>query len=280
MLDTVIQVSQHNNKQNTIIKRNLCDKNVEHFISYLTNETWDIVYEGDAQKAFMWFQGLIDLFFDKCFPKQSHILTYRNRYKWMTNKLRTQISEKKILGYQAFCNPENLNLKNEYKQIINRLISDLRKQLKTLIGKHTNNLERKMSFSIRDAIVTDNQIIANEFNNLFVSICPKVAHLSSDVNPLSYVNNVVNSIVIPTITTLEVKNIISSTKNSCPGWDDFPATIAKKCMEYYINPLTHIIDNSIKEGVFPSELKLARVVPLLISGDSSQITNYRLISIL
>ena len=47
-----------------------------------------------------------------------------------------------------------------------------------------------------------------------------------------------------------------------------------------INPLTHIINNSIKEGVFPSELKLARVVPLLKSGDSSQITNYRPISIL
>ena len=67
-----------------------------------------------------------------------------------------------------------------------------------------------------------------------------------------------NSIVIPTITILEVRNIISSTKNSSPGWEDIPATIAKKCNEYYINPLTHIINNSIKEGVFPSELKLAR----------------------
>ena len=137
-----------------------------------------------------------------------------------------------------------------------------------------------MSFSIKDAIVTDNQIIANEFNHLFVSIGPKLVHdLSSDVNPLSYVNNVVNSIVILTITTLEVRNIISSTKNSSPGWDDIPTTISKKCIEYYINPLTHIINNSIKEGMFPSELKLARVVPLK-SGDSSQITNYRPISIL
>ena len=92
--DTVIPVPQHNNKQNTVIKRNVCDRSVEHFIWYLANETRDIVYEGDAQKAFMWFQGLIDLLFDICFPKQSHILTYRNRYKWMTNKLRTQISEK------------------------------------------------------------------------------------------------------------------------------------------------------------------------------------------
>ena len=42
---------------------------------------------------------------------------------------------------------------------------------------------------------------------------------------------------------------------------------------------THIINNSIEEGVFPSELKLARVAPLFKSGDSSQITNYRPISI-
>ena len=72
--------------------------------------------------------------------------------------------------------------------------------------------------TIKDAIVTDNQIIANEFNNFFVSIGPKLVHdLLSDVNFLSYVNNVVNSIVIPIITTLEVRNIISSTKNSSPG---------------------------------------------------------------
>ena len=137
-----------------------------------------------------------------------------------------------------------------------------------------------MSFSIKDAIVTDNQIITNEFNNFFVFISPKLAHvLSSVVNPLSYVNNV-NSIVIPTITSLEVRNIISSTKDSSPGWDDIPAVIGKKCIEYYIDPLTHIINNSLKVGVFSSELKLARVVPLLKSGDSSQLTNYRPISIL
>ena len=79
VLDTVIPVPEHNNKQNTLIKRNLCDRNVEHFIWYLANETWDIVFDGDAQKTFMWFQGLIDLCFDKCFPKQSHILTYQRK---------------------------------------------------------------------------------------------------------------------------------------------------------------------------------------------------------
>ena len=54
--------------------------------------------------------------------------------------------------------------------------------------------------------------------------------------------------------------------------------MAKKCIDHYIDPLTHIINNSIQEGVFPSELKL--VVPLFKSGDSNQITNFRPISVL
>ena len=73
-------------------------------------------------------------------------------------------------------------------------------------------------------------------------------------------HSVVNSIVISTITTLEVRNINLSTKNSSPGWDDIPACVAKKCIDHFIEPLTHITNNSIQEGVFPSELKLARIV--------------------
>ena len=164
-LDTVIPVPQHNNKQKTVIKINLCDRNVAQFICYLTNETWDIVYGDGVQKALAWFQGLIDLLFDKCFPKQSHILTYQNRYKWMTNILRTQISKRKKLWSPASCNPDNFNLKNEYKQRRNSLISDLRnaeieyysneldihknyvkqswKILKTIIGKHTTIITLK-----------------------------------------------------------------------------------------------------------------------------------------
>ena len=56
--------------------------------------------------------------------------------------------------------------------------------------------------------------------------------------------------------------------------------MAKKCIDHYIDPLTHTKNNFIQEGVFPSELKLARVVPLFKSGNSNQITNFRPISVL
>ena len=79
---------------------------------------------------------------------------------------------------------------------------------------------------------------------------------------MPYMNTVVNSIFIPDITTIEVINVILLLKNSYTGWDDIPAYVMKRCINIYIEPLTHIIDKSIKEGVFPSELKLAKVVPI------------------
>ena len=47
-----------------------------------------------------------------------------------------------------------------------------------------------------------------------------------------------------------------------------------------ITPLTYLINKSFKEGIFPVELNLARVVPILEAGDSSQIANYRPIYVL
>ena len=51
-------------------------------------------------------------------------------------------------------------------------------------------------------------------------------------------------------------NVILLLKNSCAGGHDIPAYVIKRCIHVYIEPLTHIIDKSIKEGVFPLELKL------------------------
>ena len=84
-----------------------------------------------------------------------------------------------------------------------------------------------------------------------------------------YMNTVANSIFIPDITTIVVINVILLLKNSCAGWDDIPVYVMKRCINVYIEPLTYIIDKSMKEGVFPSELKLAKVVPIFKSGDSS-----------
>ena len=47
-----------------------------------------------------------------------------------------------------------------------------------------------------------------------------------------------------------------------------------------MQPLTHILNLSLCQGVFPQELKIAKVIPLYKSGDTKIINNYRPVSVL
>ena len=161
--------------------------------------------------------------------------------------------------------------------------SDLSKSwkiLRSIIGKDSSN-KRNTSFYINNVTVSDSEDIANAFNDFFVSIGPKLANsITSTINPLSYIDYSLCSIVTMNITEIQVKTIILSLKNSIPGWDEIPAYLGKQCIDTFIRPLTCIINKSLHDGVFPSELKLARLVPIFKGGDSSNIGNYRPISVL
>ena len=124
-----------------------------------------------------------------------------------------------------------------------------------------------MKLTINNETVNDSRTNANAFNNLFVSIGPALADtIKCSVDPMSYVDNIMNSMVISYVFYMDTKNTILSLKNSSPGYDELPAYIAKQCINNYVMPLTYIINMSLMEGIFPSELKL--------------VTNYRPISVL
>ena len=82
-----------------------------------------------------------------------------------------------------------------------------------------------------------------------MSIGPELArNIVSTIDPMFYVNNCNNSIVIPIITIAEVRQTILSFNNSCPGWDDFPAIVAKQSIDSYIKPLTCLLNGSFADG--------------------------------
>ena len=72
------------------------------------------IYSG-TQEDFTEFQRLINSHFNKSFKKQTFTLTYKNRYPWMTNSLRTKITEKK-LGLKSMKNPDIRELNRLYKR--------------------------------------------------------------------------------------------------------------------------------------------------------------------
>ena len=58
------------------------------------------------------------------------------------------------------------------------------------------------------------------------------------------------------------------------------AKLTKRVLNYYIKPLTFLINPSFHHSIFPDELKLAKVIPIYKSGSTMELNNYRPISVL
>ena len=102
----------------------------------------------------------------------------------------------------------------------------------------------------------------------------------TDIDPLVYVQPNRNTIHIPKMNVFEIKSVESSFSNSAAGYDELPASVMKQLINYYAEPLTHLINQSIQQGLFPKEMKIDKVIPIYKCEDEQLVTNYIPISIL
>ena len=244
-----------NNDKAQIVKRSFTLKNIANFKNCLQNVTWDFVYlSNDIESAYQRFQGVLDQLLNTKETKENLQSALRN----------SEIT--------YFSNQLDIHRNDMGKSW---------KVLRNILGKDHNKRKKHHSFFINNNYVTDSLQIANDFNKFFVSIGSLLAKkIKSDVNPLLYVDNNVNSIATFEVTSNRVRNVILSLNNSSAGHDELPPFVAKSCIEEFIEPLTYMINESLRTGICPSELKIARVVPIFKSGDPSLLTNYRPISVL
>ena len=78
-------------------------------------------------------------------------------------------------------------------------------------------------------------------------------------------------IVVQYVSVAQVRNVITSLKDSTPGWNHLSPFVMKHCVDTYEEPITIFINNSFYHGIFPGELKLARIVRIFKSGDLSKL---------
>ena len=210
-------------------------------------------------------------------------ITYSNRNPWITRKLLDEIIKRKKLHAKSKKTPTEANIL-EYKEYKNTNLTnqriaetdyfrkqfdlqthDMRKTFKvirTILDKDTGiNVCKTVDFIIGNRFVCDYNDISNKFNDYFVYIGSILANsIHCNVNPLFYVDNIPNSIVIPDISQEAVISIIKSLKNSAPGYDDMPTSVIKKCINDYIAPLSYLVNISIKQGIFLDELKSSNIL--------------------
>lgn len=290
---------------NYITKRIFNDRNKTKFMEMLNSSDWTVCrQQTDCQIAFTTFYDQYKTCFDNCFPPTRIKIGYKNRLHWLTEDLKRSIKRKNAL-YCKFLKSKSSPDKEVYSDYKRSLRAALRRAEKAhydqLFAQYKNNLKKSwgvikeiickkqtvsntpLSINVEGIETSDPSVISQAFNKYFVNVGPSLAQSipTSHIAPTSYIEtSIPTSMYVRPVTELEISNLIRDLKNSSPGPDGIPPAIIKDTVDFIIPTLTHVINLSLTQGVFPSELKNAKVIPLFKSGDACSVNNYRPISLL
>ena len=153
-----------------------------------------------------------------------------------------------------------------------------------MIGNRSfkSNQITKIRESNKDIFASEE--ISNTFNDYFCSIgkslADKLPHRKNAF--INYMQNrVVNSFYLKPIIKEDIIKIIKSlSANKAPGPDNIGAKIIKLQPDLFASPLVQIFNRSIEKGIYPTKLKVAKVVTIYKKGPRDYTGNYRPISLL
>ena len=192
-------------------------------------------------------------------------------YKNYRNLLNQILKRSERLHYQSLIIQNQNNLRKTWQVI------------KEVINKKKTPNQKTTIFSINGNSTTDSSIIASHFNKFFANIGPTLDSKipPSSRTPSSYIKTScpVNLFLSPCHLD-EINRTIDNLKNCATGWDHLPSSLLKENKHIFNPLLVHLINLSLIQGTFPSELKIANIIPIFKAGEIGQVTNYRPISLL
>ena len=118
-----------------------------------------------------------------------------------------------------------------------------------------------------------------------MSIGPNLATVirpSGNVHYKSFLKKVItSSFHFDLVNDADVMKIVKTLKNKeSAGYDGISTKLLKILIPTIIKPLTLILNQSLATGIFPNNLKTAKVVPLFKKDDQLIMDNYRPVSLL
>ena len=294
-------------------RRLVNDVTLAQFQASLTSADWTSVMNAcknnDPSGAYSQFIDRYTQLYEKAFPLlPSPVVNGKSgsrfRQPWMTSALLKSCNKKSRLYSKYLKNPTAANkltfttYRNKFKQL--RILAEKMyfaekflncqnnlqktwKIVRSIINNGNNSLTTKL-FIIDDVETTDRSKIANKFNDYFINVGPTLASAITD-NNISF-NKFLSdpcssSFAIAITSPQEIVEISKQLRSSySSGIDNIKPHIARDTIQAVAPLLSEIINCSFINGVVPTDIKIAKVIPLFKSGTKNKINNYRPISVL
>lgn len=269
----------------------------QDFFNLLTQEKWEEVFEAhqsDVNKQWYVFMQTFLLIFNENFPKKLVTKDQKRKNKPLYYKNEQIQKVKKRLDILLMLKRKNNNfnesystVKKEYDQLLIKARSDSYK-------RRINNSENKNkcmwsilkeitgnNSQVNDTMIAGNPTeIANNYNTFLLTAIPerKIPHVNCKIN----IQENDRSLFLKPVNAEEILELRKRIKNKhSSGDDEIPTSLIRQIIPAIIDVLCHVINNSLKEGIFPDSLKLAAIRPLYKNkGDKNLLDNYRPISLL
>ena len=278
--------------------RNFSRVNLERFRDHLSNLDWaNTNNQTDVDLAYRNFWDTFKTLFDLNFPT-SRKKFYKNYHKingYMTKGLLvSRITKLKLLKNSAnIPSPKNLNDYRNFRNIYTKTLRASKKMYFNANFEKAQKNPKKTWELIREAIgsdpkkskiskisvqgqsIEDPNIIPNEFNKFFAKAGKDVANSigETSIEPESFLKN--NNAPTHEFSLTSPGKIVDIIRGFQPkssyDIDGISMKLLKTVAIEISTPLSHIFNLSIKNAIFPAQLKLSRIVPIHKSGKQSSV---------
>ena len=288
----------------TIKYRNFSNNNIDDFRRCMEGVSWDLcLTPNDPNIIYSNFISIFLACYNKHFPQivkvikpkqisKPYITAEINAMIIEKNKLQKKYAIRPIRHGETFRRARNTvtrtirNAKsNYYRNKLEQYAGNCRKTWSVINSILNRQKTKKLSdkFLINNRMITNPTDIANKFNHFFINIGKTLSDRidNTNTNFRAYLTNRSDvQFTISPITQSELLDVIKQMNDSSPGDDNISMKIIKEVAPAISRVLLHLCQSSFSTGIFPDELKIAKVTPIYKTGDKRLLNNHRPISVL
>ena len=308
--DRTVRPANRMADSNTCNYRVFNSANDENFKNLIQGETWEMGDNLDAEEKYDKFCDIYTKHYESAYPSKNNSARRRHERAqpkpWILPWLEDAIHRKQLL-YHDFIKHNttankvkydkmkkftekhvNLSKRRYYAKFFEEHKDNSKKQwglINELLNRGKKTSDIKKVVGENGESVTDNIGIAEQFNSYFSNIASNLksgirGDASNNYGSFMDRSNA-NTIYLSPAGPDEIATIIRKLKNKSTLDTKVSAIkIASNCSEKFNITLSNIVSASLAEGIFPSKLKCARVVPIHKGGSKTDVTCYRPISLL